>query len=70
MVRASYRRAIMWMVENDDTEWAENGDPISVSGSLVADLFGKDDEQVRADLRRALKKSKQELRRIPSATQA
>jgi hypothetical protein len=55
MPRASYRAAIAWMVLNDDTEWVE-ADPLSVTAALVADLFGKDDEQVRRDLRNALRR--------------
>jgi len=56
-MRASYKAAIEWMVENDDTEWIGCDDPHSVTAAMVADLFGKDDETVRADLRRALKKA-------------
>jgi hypothetical protein len=51
---ARYKDAIQWMVANDDTEWCRNGDPLSVTACLVADLFGKDDDQVRKDLERAL----------------
>lgn len=50
---ASYKQAIAWMVENDDTEWVL-GDPQSVTAALVADLFGKDDDTVRRDLFKAL----------------
>jgi hypothetical protein len=60
MARASYQRAIDWMVDNDDTEWVGppgGEDPQSVTACLVADMFGKADEQVRADLRKALKKA-------------
>jgi hypothetical protein len=53
---ASYKEAIAWMALNDDTEWAENGDPQSVTAALVADIFGKDDEKVRTDLCKMLKK--------------
>lgn len=55
---ASYKQAIAWMVENDDCNWVErDGDPQSVTAALVADLFAKEDEQVRKDLRRALIKA-------------
>ena len=54
---ASYKQAIAWMVDNDDTEWATNGDPGSVTAAIVADLFNKTDEQVRADVQRALGKA-------------
>lgn len=59
---ARYRDAIEWIAHNDDTEWAEN-DPdeacgtTSVTAALVADLFGKDDQQVRKDVRAALKRA-------------
>lgn len=53
---ASYRQAITWIAQNDDTEWVNDAPYVgpSVTASLVADLFGKTDEQVVADLRRAL----------------
>ncbi len=54
---ASYKKAITWMVENDDTEWVENNDPISVTAALVADLFDKTDEKIREDLKKALHKA-------------
>jgi hypothetical protein len=53
---ASYKQAIQWMVDNDDTDWVE-ADPQSVTAALVADLFGKEDDQVRLDLASALKKA-------------
>ena len=54
---AAYGTAIAWIVENDDTEWlrTECGELIpSVTASLVADLFARSDEEVAADLRKAL----------------
>lgn len=59
MSRASYAAAIFWMAANDDTEWVdlppdEGGGCPSVTATLTADLFGKDTEQVRKDLRREL----------------
>lgn len=57
---ARYQDAIDWIAGNDDTEWVEQveaGEPgwsISVTGALVADLFGKTEEQVRKDIKRAL----------------
>jgi hypothetical protein len=55
--RASYAAAIDWIVYNDDTEWlAAEEEAISVTAALVADLFGRDDDEIRADLKRALKK--------------
>lgn len=59
--RASYRAAIEWIAENDDTEWigetAEEDDPVSVTACLVADLFGVTQERVADDIRRRLKKN-------------
>ena len=48
---ARYADAIQWIISNDCTEWMhdENG-CISVTAALVADLFGKNDEQVKSDL--------------------
>ncbi len=61
-LRPSYRRALLWIVDNDDTEWLEgeheDGTPLSVTASLVADLFGHSDEKVEMDLRRMLKKTR------------
>jgi hypothetical protein len=59
-LRRSYRRALAWIVENDDTEWLapdDDGQVIpSVTASLVADLFGHSDEKVARDLQREMKK--------------
>lgn len=63
-VMASYKQAIEWMVDNDDTEWVE-ADPHSVTAALVADLFGKTDIQVRLDIIKALVKAG----RLPKGTQ-
>lgn len=56
--RPSYREAILWIVLNDDTQWVDDASPISVTAVLVADLFGKSDECVRADIKRALAKER------------
>jgi hypothetical protein len=62
MTRPSYRRALRWIVENDDTEWPEPdaGDTaaLSATASLVANLFGHSDGKVEKDLRRMLKNTK------------
>lgn len=58
---AAYGTAIAWIVENDDTEWldAEDGEVIpSVTASLVADLFARSDDEVIADLRKAIVRKK------------
>lgn len=48
---ARYRDAIFWLVANDDTDFLDdpNGS-ISVTASFAADMFGKPDAEVRADL--------------------
>lgn len=57
MARASYKDAIWWMAANDDTEWVNDDEPImSVTATLVADLFDKDHETVIRDLRKQLEK--------------
>lgn len=65
----AYGTAIAWIVENDDTEWldAEGDDLIpSVTACLVANHFARTDEEVVADLRRALaRRRRSQARRIP-----
>lgn len=60
---ATYKQAIEWIALNDDTDFLDDTevDTISVTASMVADLFSKDDETVVRDLRRAIKR---ENRRI------
>jgi hypothetical protein len=54
-----YRFALQWLLDNDDNDWLadkeEEQSPyehLSVCASLVADIYEKADEQVKADLRR------------------
>jgi hypothetical protein len=47
---ARYRDAIFWIVANDDTDFLDDEGSISVTASFAADMFGKTDAQVRADL--------------------
>lgn len=55
--RVSYRAAVAWIAEIDDTTWLDDEGPIlSVTASMVAYLFDKTDGQIIGDLRRALKK--------------
>lgn len=61
---ASYKQAIKWMVDNDDTDWVE-ADPQSVAAALVADLFGRTDLQVRLDIIKELIRAG----RLPKGTQ-
>lgn len=52
---ASYRDAIDWIAEMDDTEFLQDDDScISVTACLVRDLWDKSEEQVRADLVKAV----------------
>lgn len=54
---ASYKIAIEWLVFNDDNYWTEKvGSSASVTACFIADLFKKSDEEVRADLIKALKR--------------
>lgn len=58
--RPSYRQAIHWIVENDDTEFVNDEQPlISVAASLVADLFNKTDQQIIADIKKILSKQQE-----------
>ena len=65
MKRASYREGIHWIAANDDTEWVDHeqedacGTP-SVTACLLADLFGKDVEEVRVDIRREIARQDKE----------
>lgn len=60
---ATYNQAIEWIALNDDTDFLDDTevDTISVTASMVADLFSKDDETVVRDLRRALKRENRRL---------
>lgn len=58
---ARYQEAIDWIALNDDTQWATDADrwddPIlSVTASLVVDLFGKPEATVVRDIRRAIER--------------
>jgi hypothetical protein len=65
MKRPSYRAAIEWIAENDDTTWldpeewftdihGEREPPYSVTAVLVADLFDVPPLRVAKDLQRKL----------------
>ncbi len=59
MSRPSYKRAIQWLANNDDTSWVDGETEVdrypSVTAALVVDLFDKTEEQVRNDVRRELR---------------
>jgi hypothetical protein len=63
MARAiPYADAIKWIVENDDTEWVEDeSGSTSVSAALVADIYGKTDDVVKQDIRRAANKMRADI---------
>lgn len=61
MKRGSYREAIRWIAENDDTVWVDDVNAygpadLSVTATLIADLFDVEHERVRVDIRRELDK--------------
>lgn len=46
-----YASAIKWLVNNDDTEFLNDLNPaLSVAASLVADIYGRTDEEILEDL--------------------
>lgn len=52
-MRASFPAAIAWLALNDDCSWVYESDwTPPVSALLVADLFGKSIEHVRAQIER------------------
>lgn len=44
-----YKQAIAWIVLNEDLSFLSE-DTLSVTAALVADVFGKTDDKVRADI--------------------
>lgn len=58
MRRPGYREAIEWIAGNDDCYWLADESPIiSVTASMVRDLFDVTDAKLFADLRRACKRN-------------
>jgi hypothetical protein len=50
-VAASYKKAIKWIAANDDNEWLRNETPfVSVTASLVMDLYDKSENELLRDL--------------------
>lgn len=57
MKRKTYKEAIQWIVDNDDTEWVHDDDPIPcVTASMVADLYNVPIEQVVRAITKEIKK--------------
>lgn len=49
-----YKAAIQWLVFNDDTDFLRDPEPVlSVAASLVADIYGRGDSEIIADLIKA-----------------
>jgi len=58
---ASYRVAVWWIARNDDTSFLDrDSETGSVTVALVADLFGRTDEEVIQDVRKEVAKLAQE----------
>lgn len=60
MRRPGYREAIEWLAGNDDCYWLGDYDALgpilSVSASMVRDLYDVTDDRLIADLKKALKR--------------
>lgn len=60
MKRPGYREAIRWMVDNDDTSWIDDEEPIiSVTAAMIADLFDVDHKKIIEDIRKGLDKNEE-----------
>lgn len=60
-MRASYKTAVQWIADNDNGGNGDTEDEVRcyVTTALVADVFGKCDEQVARDVMRARRKQEQ-----------
>jgi hypothetical protein len=60
MRRPGYHEAVAWLAANDDCHWLgdhdAHGPMLSVSASMVRDLFDVSDDRLLADLRNALRR--------------
>jgi len=69
MRRPGYREAIDWLAGNDDCYWLGDEEPcMSVTASLVRDLFDVSDDRLMADIRRSLRRihpTHEVLRQLP-----
>lgn len=58
MKQPRYREAIEWLAYNDDCYWLADHEPVlSVSASLVRDLWDRDETKLIGDIKRALAKA-------------
>lgn len=54
----TYKEAINWIAENDDTDWLHEPNPIlSVTASMVADIWKKTESEVIDDIRMQVERS-------------
>lgn len=58
---ARYQDAINWIADNDDTEFVRDAETssdylLSVTATLVRDLWDKTDDEILRDLRKALRR--------------
>lgn len=61
MKKMGYYETLGWLLFNDDTEFLNDKEPIvSVAVCLVADIFGKDQNQIVKDLLALREKRKKE----------
>lgn len=49
-----YRYALQWLVDNDDCHYLDDPEDtgLSVTASMVADIYEKPDDKVREDIKR------------------
>ena len=53
MGKMGYRASLQWIIDNDDTCWLEDEEPVaSVTSCLVADIFDVSIEKLIKDLKR------------------
>lgn len=45
-----YKEAIKWIARNDDNEWLKSDQILSVSGTMISDIFKKDEKKVKQDI--------------------
>lgn len=58
MARAiPYKQAVQWLIDNDDCYWLKDDEPImSVSASLVADIYTMPENKLISDLKKLWRK--------------
>lgn len=57
MKRPSYRDAVNWLAFNDDNTALEEPEfGLSVAASVVRDIFGVEEEKLRVDIRKEIRR--------------